>query len=300
MALCLLISRRCNLRCGFCDVEFTGQDMSRQTAKAAIAGYLNASREERPRVKFFGGEPLLNWDLVREIVDAGRREWSARGLTFDLMTNGAYLDAPKRRYLLKRPEVSVTVSFPAPGAATLPGVWFTMALERDRSPRAVLRRFLGLVRSGYRQFNFLPAYYQPWTKAQVSELRRSFAGLAEMIARLRRRGVPLRLKNAETLGSVPLFNDVTTVDVDGSIYASNMVQCEGMERARRSLKLGHVSQPAALAGGRGPDPELIRDLVRRWAGPAAWKGTLRVDEALGEFVRSLEATQGARALAGVS
>ncbi len=127
--LCLLVSRRCNLRCGFCRVNFTGMDMSWQTAKAGIEHYLHGlSQDATPRIKFFGGEPLLNAALIREIVNAGLGIWRERGLRFEVSTNGLLLDTELLNYFRHHSEVAVTVSQWAPLAASLPGVWFTVVI----------------------------------------------------------------------------------------------------------------------------------------------------------------------------
>ncbi|MBD5559916.1 MAG: thioether cross-link-forming SCIFF peptide maturase [Clostridia bacterium] len=77
-ALCLLVAQDCNLRCDYCFAEggeyHRGRSvMSEETAKAALDFLVASSGNRRQlEVDFFGGEPLLNFDVVRETVAYGR------------------------------------------------------------------------------------------------------------------------------------------------------------------------------------------------------------------------------------
>ena len=287
MKLCLLVSRRCDLRCDFCSVEFTGRDMEWGTARLAVERYLRWSGKDAPRVKFFGGEPLLNFDLIRRLVDLARTEWAGAGLSFELATNGSFLDEAKLLYFRGRPEVEVTVSQPVPGASALPGAWFTMVLDRDCGPESTLARMRELLRKGYRRFNFLPAYYAVWSPEQTRNLRRSFAVLERLLAGLWAAGEPVAVKNLGVWSPVPLYNDALTVDVDGAIYASNMVQCRGMEKYRDRLRVATLADAPESAAGLRVDGDALEDILREWTGPERWASTRRVDAALTDFVVAL-------------
>lgn len=77
-ALCLLIAQDCNLRCDYCFAHAGEYDGSRglmplETAKAALDFLISHSGNRRNlEVDFFGGEPLLNFDVIRETVAYGR------------------------------------------------------------------------------------------------------------------------------------------------------------------------------------------------------------------------------------
>ncbi|MDR0903364.1 MAG: thioether cross-link-forming SCIFF peptide maturase [Ruminococcus sp.] len=103
-AMCLLIAEDCNLRCEYCFAE--GGDygkgerrlMSFSTAKAAIDFLVSHSYgRENLEVDFFGGEPLLNWDVVKETVAYARNlEKSCnKNFRFTITTNGILLDDEK-------------------------------------------------------------------------------------------------------------------------------------------------------------------------------------------------------------
>lgn len=99
-ALCLHVSHACNLTCDYC---FAGQGkyqgeralMSLEVGKQAIDFLVNNSGKRRNlEVDFFGGEPLMNWAVVKEIVTYARSIEKAhnKNFRFTLTTNGVLLD----------------------------------------------------------------------------------------------------------------------------------------------------------------------------------------------------------------
>lgn len=100
-ALCLHIAHDCNLACKYCFADegsYNGKPkelMSAEVGKAAL-DFLVANSENRVNleVDFFGGEPLMNFEVVKEIVAYGRSIEKAAGknFRFTLTTNGVLLN----------------------------------------------------------------------------------------------------------------------------------------------------------------------------------------------------------------
>lgn len=102
-ALCLHISHDCNLRCDYCfagtgDYGNGRKNMPAQVGRLAI-DYLIAKSENRRNleVDFFGGEPLLNFEVVKEVVAYARSLEKAhnKNFRFTITTNGLLLDDDK-------------------------------------------------------------------------------------------------------------------------------------------------------------------------------------------------------------
>ena len=99
-ALCLHVSHDCNLRCKYCFASTgdfgTGRKlMPLEVGIAAIDFLLEHSiGRENLEVDFFGGEPLMNCDVVKEIVAYGRslEETHDKKFRFTLTTNGVLLN----------------------------------------------------------------------------------------------------------------------------------------------------------------------------------------------------------------
>ncbi len=98
-ALCLNVSHDCNLACKYC---FAGQGeyhgdralMSYEVGKAALDFLVeNSGNRKNLEVDFFGGEPLMNLDVVKQLVQYGRSIEKEKGknFRFTLTTNGVLL-----------------------------------------------------------------------------------------------------------------------------------------------------------------------------------------------------------------
>ena len=98
-ALCLLVAHTCDLNCSYCFAsqgKFHGKEgiMTIETAKRAIDFLVeNSGNRRNLEVDFFGGEPLLNFELCKETVAYARSIEKAHGknFRFTLTTNGVKL-----------------------------------------------------------------------------------------------------------------------------------------------------------------------------------------------------------------
>ena len=99
-SLCLLVTHDCNLRCGYCFADtgsFGGcrQLMSKETAEKAIEFAIEGSKKRHNlELDMFGGEPLMNWDVVKQLVAYGREQEKLhnKNFRFTLTTNGVLLN----------------------------------------------------------------------------------------------------------------------------------------------------------------------------------------------------------------
>ncbi|MGN0642954.1 MAG: thioether cross-link-forming SCIFF peptide maturase [Huintestinicola sp.] len=108
-AMCLLVAMDCNLRCEYCfastgDYSLGRKVMSFETGKAALDFLLeNSGDRENLEVDFFGGEPLMNWDVVKRLVEYGRSKEAEykKHFRFTITTNGMLLDDEKMDFINK-------------------------------------------------------------------------------------------------------------------------------------------------------------------------------------------------------
>ena len=99
-ALCLHIAHDCNLACKYCfaeEGEYHGRRamMSFEVGKKALDLLVKSSGSRRNlEVDFFGGEPLMNWNVVKELVHYGREleKTYNKKFRFTLTTNGVLLN----------------------------------------------------------------------------------------------------------------------------------------------------------------------------------------------------------------
>ena len=99
-AICLHVAHGCNMDCEYCFAgkgDYSGKSgmMSAEVGKRAL-DYLveNSGSRRHLEVDFFGGEPLINWDVCKEIVAYGREleKKHNKVFNFTLTTNGVLID----------------------------------------------------------------------------------------------------------------------------------------------------------------------------------------------------------------
>ena len=99
-ALCLHIAHDCNLACKYCfaeEGEYHGRRalMSFEVGKKALDFLIaNSGNRINLEVDFFGGEPLMNWNVVKQLVEYGRSQEKEHNkkFRFTLTTNGVLLN----------------------------------------------------------------------------------------------------------------------------------------------------------------------------------------------------------------
>ncbi len=99
-ALCLHIAHDCNLACRYCfaeEGEYHGRRelMSFEVGKKALDFLIaNSGHRRNLEVDFFGGEPLMNWRVVKDLVAYGRQQEKIhdKNFRFTLTTNGVLLN----------------------------------------------------------------------------------------------------------------------------------------------------------------------------------------------------------------
>ena len=99
-ALCLHVAHTCNLNCSYCFAsqgKYHGERalMSFEVGKRALDFLVENSGSRRNlEVDFFGGEPLMNWDVVKELVKYARsiEKEHNKNFRFTLTTNGMLID----------------------------------------------------------------------------------------------------------------------------------------------------------------------------------------------------------------
>ena len=99
-ALCLHVAHTCNLNCAYCFAsqgKYHGERaiMSLDVAKRALDFLIENSGSRRNlEVDFFGGEPLMNFDMLKELVAYARsiEKEHNKNFRFTLTTNGVLID----------------------------------------------------------------------------------------------------------------------------------------------------------------------------------------------------------------
>ena len=117
-ALCLHVAHTCNLNCSYCFAsqgKYHGDRalMSFEVGKQALDFLMDHSGSRTNlEVDFFGGEPLMNWDVVKQLVEYARSVEKERGknFRFTLTTNGRGFQYTGRVFRQKLVQAGMTQS----------------------------------------------------------------------------------------------------------------------------------------------------------------------------------------------
>jgi uncharacterized protein len=292
--LTLVLNHACNLRCTYC---YTGEKVRRRlppaTARKAIDRALHSlHRLGTLELAFFGGEPLVEAELILELVDYARSE-AARNeveLALSMTTNGT-LDSRAAWSVMTLPEMQLAISHDG-----LPSIHDRHRLTIDGQPssRRVQETIARLVEEGQEfrvvmvvrpdSVEFLPAgmeslyelgvrrfdpsldLWTNWTRADGERLKETIRRAADFwIERLPDCSVSWFDEKAARLARVPLSETARCAFGAGEIAvtpAGNLYPCErlvGADESSNTMRLpGNVLEGDDFLGYR-PSPDKSAD-----------------------------------------
>src|SRR3989339_318112 len=104
----MVVTLRCNHRCLYChasarDMEDMEKDMTKETAKKTLDNIFKTTSGYIV-IEFQGGEPLVNWPIIKFVVEEARRKnkKAKKELSLRLISNFSLMDEEKYQYLIKR------------------------------------------------------------------------------------------------------------------------------------------------------------------------------------------------------
>ncbi len=115
--LILQVTQSCNLRCDYCTYSgqynnrvHSGKSMTWELAKKSIDYLYDHSNEiEKVRISFYGGEPLLRFDLIKKCVEYVKETYPDRITNYGITTNGTLLSGEIAEFLINN-HFSITIS----------------------------------------------------------------------------------------------------------------------------------------------------------------------------------------------
>lgn len=125
-SLILQVTQSCNFKCRYCAYAKEGdinhnigrnhsqKNMSWDIAKQSVDFLWEHSKDEWGiSISFYGGEPLLNFDLIKKIVDYSKKKFETKSLKFVMTTNGSVITDEIIDFLVKN-DVVLTFSLDGP------------------------------------------------------------------------------------------------------------------------------------------------------------------------------------------
>jgi len=113
--LTIMLTNKCQMKCPYCAVDRKYHDMPEHIMKKSIDLLLTSPLKDA-QLQFFGGEPLLRWDLIKKGINYSQKmsRKKQKNIRYFLTTNGLLLDELKISYLKQYP---ITVMFSLDGSS---------------------------------------------------------------------------------------------------------------------------------------------------------------------------------------
>jgi len=122
-SITLELTERCNLRCKYCVYSETNSDyrtfgendMSIETAKKSIDFLMTHSpNDKKVYIGFYGGEPLLRFQVIKEIINYVEEVYSNREVMYSMTSNMTLMTEEMAEFLTKVKNFSIVVSMDGP------------------------------------------------------------------------------------------------------------------------------------------------------------------------------------------
>lgn len=122
-SITLELTERCNLRCKYCVYSKTNddyrsfgeKDMTFETAQKAIDFLmLHSQRDKKVYIGLYGGEPLLRFPLIKQIVEYVAFRYPQRKVVFSMTSNMTLMNEEIAEFLLNIEDMSIVVSMDGP------------------------------------------------------------------------------------------------------------------------------------------------------------------------------------------
>jgi sulfatase maturation enzyme AslB (radical SAM superfamily) len=280
--LILILTYNCNLNCKYCPTIKTNKSINLNTAKKAI----NLTKPDE--IKFFGGEPLLKWNLIKKIVNNTKCK-------YELTTNGILLNKQKLEFMKKNKfELRISIDGKTKTQKTERGIETNKLVNMLKeyknyviinmviSPNNVNKfyeNFNYLYLKGFVKFNFLPAFYNKWNKENIILLKKQLFKIIPLI----KKNKEIYIKNKDINKKTYLFNEGIVVDTNGDIFKTNNIMIKPYYSNKECFKLGNVLKINNLNELKKSKGKIIENNIN----DKYHIINLKIDSILTEFVKSL-------------
>jgi MoaA/NifB/PqqE/SkfB family radical SAM enzyme len=305
------------LSCSYCPVSKKQGFIAEKIAFKSIDLYLDSMGEAVKKIKIFGGEPLLNIPLLKEIITYIRKK--SLSVQIDLTTNGVFLNASLALWL-KESEVNIFISIDGDFQAQkknrkgmtkknydnifkslksiLGEVTFNMVIAPNNAG-SFMNNFLYLHKAGVKKFNLLPAAYVPWEDEKI----RIFKGQMDVLGFFMEKNKDVYLKNSDRRGNLFFLNTGAVIDANGDVFLTDAVMLNEFQKIKDDLKIGNISNMSSFDFIKQKDIQSKIDknirLISKATAEDILKSNEEVDSLMDGFVSDLQAGKAGKKLVDI-
>lgn len=200
------LTEKCNLNCTYCYEKKNHKDISFENIKSLI-DYEISQKQHYSVIVFYGGEPLLQKDIIKSTIDYINSKKSKTKFYYGITTNGTLLDDEFIQYMKEKKFANISYS--------IDGIKSTHDLNRltvdgkgtfdivEKNAKKLLKSLDSviatsvitknnlknlsqnveyLIEFGFKYINLLLDYSQSWQDNDLDEMRKQYGKIAEIYA----------------------------------------------------------------------------------------------------------------------
>jgi len=238
----IILTRNCKQRCDFCFVSKKGSINPDLFNK--VLNFLLYQKKYINKIKFCGGEPLLAFKKITSIIEH-LLKIKKENCYIEIQTNGVLLTDEKINYFKRYPFIQININSSVTlrkNFIFLPNIVWALPISYINPENSL--KILNKILNAYKKtrevprINVLPSYYINWGKNNKILLIKVLNEIKELSKTNK-----IIIENNKRCGSIPLFNDGITIDVDGKIYSNNLVLAvDKSNQAINKILIGDINK----------------------------------------------------------
>lgn len=261
----LLVTHSCQLRCKYCSVRKFEAEMDEKTMQKSI-DLLFTSNKKELELQFFGGEPLLRFELVKKGVEYTEKLSNKKGkkIKFILTTNGIALSKDRINYL-KKHKFSIEFSIDGDKETQLRfrkslkegnyydkiiknlkelskkyDNYYVISVVTPENIDSLYNNFKYLLNEGITKIQLNYALGKFWNKEKTKKLLEEFSKIKKELKKRKELSLINLLSNRR---EPVVLNAEVTVDCDGTIYLETGICLEeDFNKLKEDFKIGNIHE----------------------------------------------------------
>jgi sulfatase maturation enzyme AslB (radical SAM superfamily) len=289
--LIIIVTKQCNHKCIPCPLWQSNEFNSFTTVKRAIDLYCNWHLPYQKNIRFFGGEPLLHYSLLKK---AFTRLKNYSSINIQVSTNAILLDKEKIDFFSHCPNLELSLNSYTVNDIKRETIVFALNkigkvtlnfLITPGNVRELFKQFKVFLNKGFNRFNFLPAYYCLWTEDHLKYLQLQFDNLGEFL--LRENFIDkIYIKNLSYKARVSLYNEGFVLDCNGDIYLNNLFLAKDFLHLKSFLRAGNIYKIESFNQIRKKKIG-VSEIIRKVVTPEKIAINHQIDTILNRFLNNL-------------
>ena len=239
----VVLTKKCNLDCNFCRVSKNKLSLSSVNIMSFLSDYQKAYSLKI--LKFLGGEPLLEWELLVYILNT----YSGK-VVFEVNTNGHLLDKQKMKFLNEISNCITVISFDYEkwqieqflqklrclGENNTKNIHINILVAPDHIKK-LSKEINLLFKLDVGGFRFIPVFYKNWSLENFNKLR----VFLKKLSILQKNGIKIE-NRAFAYDNNFLMNNQLTVDSDGSVYFFDSILLDFFDSTKNEFKITNIDE----------------------------------------------------------